>query len=525
MPAEEEEKLDRFLSFLDDTGIGKVLEERHQKAKPLGGRPDYDPCHMFAAVLLGFAYTSGSLRDIADACIYDMRFQYVLEGDRPGYRTFGSFINDYILPDRNRFLPLFTGKFFEKAGISSGLCFLDGTKVEADCNRYKFVWKPVTWHRRKDETIRGILLHFGLDTSDKKGFLTSDYVFETIAKLRKRQDKMVKKDRELVDKLEEFNLKVVEYEIKEAICGPSRKSYYKTDHDATAMCLKDDYYAGLGSSMHTAYNIQEVVSHGMILDCYVSQDRADYHAMIPCLEKFREDYGKLPQRICADAGYGSEDNYAYLDANGVEAFVKYQEWEGEVSGRRPPVYQVSEDGNSIICLNGKTGLPVEIPDRHPKSPHSRFFEVKDCAGCPFMPYCHRYMKEKVTPTKVFEVNAVWKKYKQKARDRLLSPEGIETRVNRSIQVEGAFGIMKQDMGYDRFRRISLAKVSAEYILTALGFDTRKLMRFLRTGKMPRFWKAPEGLEAERVKKPSAKRLNKRAAKIRTKSVNEIAKKR
>ena len=53
--------------------------------------------------------------------------------------------------------------------------------------------------------------------------------------------------------------KVLEYESKEEICGPNRNSYYKTDHDATAMCLKSDYYSGLGTNMHAAYNIQSLV--------------------------------------------------------------------------------------------------------------------------------------------------------------------------------------------------------------------------------------------------------------------------
>ena len=37
--------------------------------------------------------------------------------------------------------------------------------------------------------------------------------------------------------LSSYLLKLLDYEEKDEICGPNRNSYYKTDHDATAMCL------------------------------------------------------------------------------------------------------------------------------------------------------------------------------------------------------------------------------------------------------------------------------------------------
>ena len=115
---------------------------------------------------------------------------------------------------------------------------------------------------------------------------------------------------------------MVEYEEKEAICGPDRNSYYKTDHDATAMCLKEDYYSGLGSQMHAAYNTQIVVCRGIIVFYYLSQDRSDTRTLIPTLEGFKSMYGCYPKRICADAGYGSFANYKYCNTKGIEAFIK-----------------------------------------------------------------------------------------------------------------------------------------------------------------------------------------------------------
>ena len=132
------------------------------------------------------------------------------------------------------------------------------------------------------------------------------------------------------------------------------------------------------------------------------------------------------------------------------------------------------------------------------------------------------MNERIGSFKIFEVSPEYQRYKQEARDMLLSIEGIEIRVNRSIQAEGSFGGIKQDMSYTRLRRTSLEKASLELMLTCFGFNLRKYMRY--TVKRTEFkeWKAPEGTKPETFKKPSAKRLANRENKKMAKSVNEIA---
>ena len=82
--------------------------------------------------------------------------------------------------------------------------------------------------------------------------------------------------------------------------------------------------------------------------------------------------------------------------------------------------------------------------------------------------------------------------KQEARDRLLSVDGIEMRVNRSIQVEGVFSAIKQDMSYDRLRRTTLPKAEMEMMLVCLGYNIRKYMRFLSGKAQFKFRHAPVG---------------------------------
>ena len=95
------------------------------------------------------------------------------------------------------------------------------------------------------------------------------------------------------------------------------------------------------------------------------------------------------------------------------------------------------------------------------------------------------------------------------------------RVNRSSQVEGAFGVIKQDFQYERFRRRSINKVSAEFMLVCLGYNVRKLFKHFNGEAKFNYWKAPDNIQTETFKKPSAKRLSKKLLRL---NLNQLTKK-
>lgn len=520
---EELEKIDRFLSLLDESGVAEVIKSHVSGSKT--GRPQYDIYKMLAAVIYGFAQSNGTLRTLEDRCKFDIRFMYIMGGETPSYACFCNFINEVIKPHADEIFSAVTSTIMKNLSLDMDVCFIDGTKIEADANKYKFVWKPITFHKRLGEKARNLLKVAGLDDCGDDGspLIKSDYLAVKLVELRRKIEKesdpeAKAKKTKMAENLENYMLKACEYEEKERICGPDRNSYYKTDHDATAMCLKTDYYSGLGSNMHAAYQVQAIVSSGYISAYSVSQDRSDTYCFIPAMENFKRFYKRFPKKVCADAGYGCLKNYKFCDENNIEAYIKYMSWEGESNGRRPAVYELNDD-DTITCLGGRGGKETEIQGRHPKNAGSVFYLVEGCTGCAFMPYCRQFMKEPVADYKVFEVCREFIRYKQKARDILLSVQGIEMRVNRNCQVEGFFGIMKQDFGYDRFRRTLLKSVSIELMLTALGMNIRK---FLNGVSKPKHWKAPPDTKPQQFKKPSAKRLANRVRRKKEKQPNEKA---
>ena len=525
----EVKEIDKFLDLLSKSGVGELLERKlKDRDYTNGGRPNYNSFNMLAMIIYSFAFLDSSLRGMEDSCKSNMRVMYIMNNHRPTYKTIGNFINEFILPNMNEIFSMITKEILKECNLTIDCVFIDGSKFEANCNKYKFVWKPTTFHKRLTEKVTTILSKYEIDTVVEDGIISSGEIAQSLIKLDKilnkydLNDKSNKEHKLAYNELINCFEKGIEYEKKEEICGPNRKSYYKTDHDATAMCLKEDYYSGLGSNMHAAYNVQLSVSNGLIVTFYPSQSRLDMPDFIPTLEKQFKYYGEYPKNVCADAGYGSIDNYRFLNEHNIGNYVKHFSWEGEVHGNNPRQYTFN-DNNTITCLNGITGYKLDKEPYHPKKKSAVFYKVEGCNACPFKDYCKRYMANKSEDYKLFEVVEEQQRYVNQSEKNLLSPEGIEIRVNRSCQVEGAFGIIKQDMKYERFRRVSLEKISLEFMLVCLGFNIRKLFKYYRGQNPFTFWTRPDDLEPEEKKKPSAKRLSNKANKNKTKSLNQEAK--
>ena len=289
----ELEKINKLIEILEESGVGTIIESALEKDSDVG-RKGYNPYDLFAAILYGFSKHSGSIRKIEESIIYDTRFMHIMGNTQPTYVTISNFFNDVIVRNHKEIYITILKTILAKYNINTDDVFIDGTKFEANANRYKFVWKPTTFHKNLNVNIKNLVTKY-IDLPPSKKWFTSkeigNYLTEIKVKFLSKNidvDTVVRgkghkipKDVKDYFKLCEYLIKALEYEEKEIICGKDRKSYFKTDHDATAMCMKDDYYAGAGSNMKAGYCVQIAVSKGIILDYYVSQDRADSRTLIP----------------------------------------------------------------------------------------------------------------------------------------------------------------------------------------------------------------------------------------------------
>ena len=506
---EEKEKLDKYLEILEESGSGEIIEKAIGKDWRKGGNPGHNPYKLYATILYGFSKHSGSVRKLEESMKYDLRFLYLMDDKKPSYSTITRFCNNVVVAHQKELFTCLTKTMIKKWNIDVSDVFVDGTKFEANANKYKFVWKPIRFHSKLNEGIKNILsVYFDIPLR-KTSFISSeiaDYITKLEEKIKEkniiivsgkgtRPPQIVKDYHNLTKML----IKTLEYEEKENICGPDRKSYFKTDHDATAMCLKQDYYSGLGSNMHAAYSVQILVSKGLILDYFVSQERTDFKTFIPFLKDFFDLYGYHPKRICADSGYGSLENYRYLESCSIENYVKYPYWQKFVTGEYLDLFSFDDNGD-FYCLNGKKGTIITNGIRHPRSKETSFYYVDDCHMCYYKSYCMKTLKDQSKNERYFETNRDLYRYRMNVNHNLLSPKGIELRINRSSQVEGAFGVIKQDMDYDRIRRRGLESVGSEIMLVTMGYNVRKLLSLLDGNALPSYWIAPTSLEPETPRK-------------------------
>ena len=144
----EEEKILKFLKFLEESNVGNIISRYINNNNNLGGRPNVNYYNLFAVIIYGFAFNRDTLRDLEDACLYDLRYIYIMEQVQPSYTTISNFINKVIVPNEKEIFGLLNIQIAKELSIEFEDGFIDGTKMEANANKYNFVWKPTTFHKK-----------------------------------------------------------------------------------------------------------------------------------------------------------------------------------------------------------------------------------------------------------------------------------------------------------------------------------------------------------------------------------------
>ncbi len=350
------------------------------------GRTRYNPIMMYAVVTYANMRGVRSVDRIVELCERDLAFIWLTHGQKPKRDAFYGFkgkkLTSEILDDFNyQFL-----RRLQKEGlVTLKELFIDGTKIEANANRYTFVWRgTINYH------LAGLLDSIELNFARYNTFLQEngygpkydignaqmfvieemDKVRSVIEKNRKRKLSKHKKlanntvieidncspleilklqknlstiatgegiefvygkgkrkpeIQQLYEELEHLGQRLMGYKECFEIMGKDRNSYSKTDLEATFMRMKEDHM--LNGQLKPAYNVQIAVENYFIVHGYVSNDRTDYNTLIPVLEKHQEAFGSVLEEVTADSGYCSEKNLLYLKEKGIESYIKLQDHE------------------------------------------------------------------------------------------------------------------------------------------------------------------------------------------------------
>ena len=484
----ENEPVRKLVEICDELDYSKLYETflRHWRK--------VNPRTLFEIIV--FAYMCGiyASREIEAACRHDIRFMWILNGEPvPDHSTIARFQNERLTGVMEELFYQLIEKLYEMGEISFQNLFVDGTKIEANANRYTFVWsKAVAKQQEKLEAriakeVPEIAVRYQLpeytSLEDCLMWVTNlaTQIKLTFVSGKGKHKTQLQRDIEL---LTSFQERKKGYREHKTILG-KRKSYSKTDHDATFMRLKEDHMQN--GQLKPAYNVQIGVESEYIIGLGLFPNPTDTTTLPPFLDRVQEKSGHRIKNIVADAGYASEENYTYLEQNGQNAYIKPADHEIRKTRKyRKNVYRVENmpydpETDSFTCPNGKK--LNRVYDRHKESDNGfrstkQTYVCESCAGCPYREKCFKGKYE----NREISVSQTFSRQKREAEERISTPEGVRLRVNRSIQVEGAFGVIKEDYAFRRFLTRGKQKTETQFFLIAFAFNIRKLCVRIESGR-------------------------------------------
>ena len=468
------------------------------------------PRQLLKVMLYGYMNRVYSSRLIERSCKRDINFMYLLEGKpAPDHATIARFRSLHFAPCAESILAQMSNLLHEIGEISGEAIFIDGTKIESCANKYTFVWKKaVTKNLSKLLDKLAALVENCEEEYGIKIVYGNQVHMRHIKKLRRKLYALKKQEniefvhgigkrktplQKSIETLEAYQLKLKEYTQKLHKCG-NRNSYSKTDEDATFMRMKED--AMLNGQLKPGYNLQHGVDSEYIVWLTIGSQPTDTTTLIPFVKSMEKHLSFKYKKIVADAGYESEENYLFLDENGQFSFIKPANY--EISKTRKYKTDISrvenmtynEETDCYTCKNGNELSAQYVKRSKTKTGYVRettVYRCENCADCPYKKDCIKGNNCK-TPleerNKVLYVSKKMMQYRKDDLERITSDEGCQLRMNRSIQVEGSFGDLKQDMSFRRFLCRGNPNVLAESILLAMAHNFNKLHRKIqgsRTG--------------------------------------------
>lgn len=493
--------LSNFLDIFDPVfTFNKLMEgidlKKYLKYVPKAktGRIGYNLVDMLKTVLFGFMNEGYiSLRSLEDNCKVNIRYMYLMKHAKPSYRTFGNFINEVLSDNIEELFNDINKLIFEKENVDLNHIYIDGSKFEANANKYSWVWKKATEKSRYRlfekvtallNEINEELVFYGMKIETK-----SEYVPQELNQILNKYVEIFDIDiNEFVygkghrkttkqrnyESLKGYIIKLEEYIEKINVCGENRNSYSKTDNAATFMRMKKDYMGN--DQLLPAYNVQIGVADEYIAVVDVNQYRSDMDCFVPLMEKFNSIYGFYPEYPVADAGYGSFNNYIYCEQHGMKKYMKFTMLKKETKDKKyhnDPFRAVNfkiDDNGIMRCPNNKT-FKLKYRKNIKGNLYGRqeeIFECEDCGKCPYAEQC-----KKTDKNRTVRVNEELTNMHKEVIDNLESIQGALLRMNRSIQAEGTFGIIKNNHWYKRIVRRGIKSVKLEVFLVSIGQNLNK----------------------------------------------------
>lgn len=473
-----------------------------------GGRSSYHPKMMTKVILYAYARKIYSSRGIAESVKENIPAMWLAAGQLPDHRTINRFRSAQLKTMMDSLFEQMIHQLIEQDHITMEHYFLDGTKIEANANKYSFVWKKATqhfegklkekinetiqhiqeitqaeaiqWNEQPDEVTPEQLEEMAEAMEEQVASLTEAIDSETDTEKRKELRSKRSKWKKPVKAIrEDFLPRLAKYKQHHEILG-DRNSFSKTDPDATFMRMKDDHMKN--GQLKAAYNVQMATENQFIVYYSMHQRPTDTRCFIPHLESLAASGLPMPKTVIADAGYGSEENYLYALGDEKEprfdSLIPYGMYLKEKSKsykkniKHAKNWTYLEDEDCFICPNGRRVAFKKYLNKTNASGYEqnlKIYECEDCSDCPLKALC-----TKAQGNRQVQWNPVYEEMKAKAKSALEDESKTPIYAQRKIDVESVFGHIKGNRSFVRFLLRGLEKVHTEFGIVALAHNLLKV---------------------------------------------------
>lgn len=456
-----------------------------------GGTSSYHPRMLLKVLVFGYLNNIYSSRRMEAAVKENIHFMWLSGMLQPDHHTINRFRSERLRNILKEVFAQIVLLLVESGHVSLKEIYTDGSKIESVANRYSFVWGKAirTSRERIKEQLQQLWAYTQKiaarekqdDTPPDFDKIDSENVKATIEKIDaalKQTDREVSKGikQKLNYAKKNWPDKLKQYTQQEKILS-GRNSYSKTDTGATFMRMKEDYMKN--GQLKPGYNVQISTNDQFVVNYSLHPNPTDTKTLIPHLEQYKALYKSLPEVQIADAGYGSEENYQYLQQQGVEAYIKHYHFDRQQHKKQAATnsyandqLQYDPDKDIYYCPAGKPMKPVAHYQKHNETGFAKTYtryKATGCKKCPLRSLCH---KQKGNRT--YEVNHEGKRLQQKASQRLLSEKGIYYRKKRPADVEPVFGNIKYNKNFRRFLLKGIDKTEIEWGLLCIAHNLKKI---------------------------------------------------
>jgi transposase len=492
------------------------------------GRPAFHPAMLLKVCLFAYSRQVYSGRKMVQMNEEMIPMKWLTRDTSFSYKTINNFRSS---AHANKLIKecfiYFTLLLQDKGLLEDKALFIDGTKLEADANKYSFTWRRATekFEGRLHENIEGLydeLIQENVNLALKKEDYLSvegleemaEAISDTIdqlnvaieeeeearkegkfkgASLKKKQRRHLKSRLHKIR--HDYQPRQAKYDYHHSVFN-GRHSFSKTDTDATFMRMKEDPMKN--GQLKPGYNLQAATNGRFVLSYGLFPNPNDTRTLIPFLESMSilEEF----DYIVADAGYGSEQNYSYvIDQLEKTPLIPYGTYEKEKTRRykNDPESQINwevDEINDKITRNGVHYHFKHYSQRKDSYGMIRDFKIYEADSKQDSDELTELSKTPNGNQRQIHYNPTWDYFKHLVKEELNSEEGALIYAKRKIDVETVFGDLKGNFGVRRVHLRGKEKVETDIGMTFMAMNLKKLRRVAiqdSTSSTTKPWKEKE----------------------------------